>query len=72
MKTDNRGQTTVLSFGAQRSRGLAPISSLGEAAHAGLLVVVHTYLEVGTAEIEIRIISARRPDKHERRDYEGG
>ncbi|MDA3920479.1 MAG: BrnT family toxin [Salinisphaera sp.] len=46
--------------------------TLGEAPGRGLLVVVHTYNESIANEIEVRIISARRANNRERRDYEGG
>ena len=35
-----------------------------------LLLVVHTYMEFNSERAYIRIISARKPTKRERRDYE--
>ncbi|WGD52976.1 BrnT family toxin [Bradyrhizobium sp. CB1650] len=37
-----------------------------------LLVVVHTYVEMSADRAAIRIISARRPTRHEIRSYEDG
>jgi uncharacterized protein len=37
---------------------------------AGLIVVVHTYVEIDEKRVYIRIISARRPTKNEQRQYE--
>ena len=44
--------------------------TLGQAANGMLLVVVHTYQEVGGDSARVRIISARREGKRERRQYE--
>ena len=44
--------------------------TLGRAANGQVLVVVHTSEEVSATEQRIRIISARRADKLEARDYE--
>ena len=38
----------------------------------GLIVVVHTMENEGTADEFVRIISARRAEPHERRAYENG
>jgi uncharacterized DUF497 family protein len=46
--------------------------TLGEARDGRLLVVVHTYVEMGTDRAYIRIISARRPTRHEARQYREG
>lgn len=35
-----------------------------------LLVVVHTFREAGADEAVVRVISARRASRHERRQYE--
>jgi uncharacterized DUF497 family protein len=37
-----------------------------------LLVVVHTYREVTSDEVVVRVISARRATKNEQRQYEEG
>lgn len=44
--------------------------TLGRAANAQVLVLVHTSEEISATEQRIRIISARRADKLEIRDYE--
>ncbi len=44
--------------------------TLGQAANGALLVVVHTYEEIGVDAGAVRIISARRAGKRERRQYE--
>lgn len=46
--------------------------TLGNAEQEGLLVVIHTFREAtGQQEITIRMISARRATRRERRQYEG-
>jgi len=44
--------------------------TLGRTQNGQVLVVVHTAEEVGSTELHIRIISARRADPAEVRDYE--
>lgn len=44
--------------------------SIGRAENGQYLVVVHTSEWHGTREIKVRIISARRADRQEIRDYE--
>lgn len=44
--------------------------TLGRAQNGQVLVVVHTSEETGSTELHIRIISARRADPVEVRDYE--
>lgn len=44
--------------------------TLGCAQNGQILVVIHISENVGAAELHIRIISARRTDKQELRDYE--
>lgn len=44
--------------------------TLGRAQNGQMLVVVHTGEEVGVAELHIRIISARRAEPEEVREYE--
>ena len=44
--------------------------TLGQAPNGQLLVVVHTSEETSRTELHIRIISARRADPAEVRDYE--
>jgi len=44
--------------------------TLGRAQNGQVLVVVHTSEDVSTTELHIRIISARRADPAEVRDYE--
>ena len=44
----------------------------GRARNGMLLVIVHTYHEVGADAARVRIISARRSTRHERRQYESG
>jgi uncharacterized DUF497 family protein len=46
--------------------------TLGQADNGRLLVVVHSYQEIGNTEALIRIISARSATTHEQRDYEQG
>ncbi|MCB1959323.1 MAG: BrnT family toxin [Rhodocyclaceae bacterium] len=44
--------------------------TLGRAENGQLLVVVHTTEEISATELHIRIISARRADRDEARNYE--
>lgn len=44
--------------------------SIGQAENGQTLVVVHTFIPVDAQHIEVRLISARKADKQERRDYE--
>jgi len=44
--------------------------TLGHAEDGHLMVVVHTSEEVSETELHIRIISARRAEREEIRDYE--
>ena len=44
--------------------------TIGMSHQTTLLLVVHTHIEVSENHIYIRIISARRPTRKERRDYE--
>jgi hypothetical protein len=44
--------------------------TLGLAENGQILVVVHTSEELSATELRIRIISARKADKQEARDYE--
>jgi uncharacterized protein len=44
--------------------------SIGRAENAQTLVVIHTSLWTGSARIKVRIISARKADRGEVRDYE--
>lgn len=44
--------------------------TLGHAEDGHLLVVIHTSEEMSEAELRIRIISARRAEREEIRDYE--
>ena len=44
--------------------------TLGQAKNGILVVVIHTYREIGANSAEVRIISSRRATKRERRQYE--
>lgn len=44
--------------------------SIGQAANGQTLVVVHTFLQIDVEHVEVRVISARRADRRERKDYE--
>jgi uncharacterized protein len=44
--------------------------SIGQAANGQTLVVVHTFVQLDAQHVEVRLISARKADKHERQDYE--
>lgn len=44
--------------------------TIGLVANGTLLVVSHTYREIGVNAADVRIISARRATSHERRQYE--
>src|SRR5262245_3755808 len=46
--------------------------TLGATANGDLVVVVHTYEELSEHEVIARIISARRPTKDERFQYQSG
>lgn len=44
--------------------------TIGRAENGQTLVVVHTFATLSPAEVKLRIISARRADRHETKDYE--
>lgn len=44
--------------------------SVGQAANGQTLVVVHTFTQVNAQHVEVRLISARKADRQERKDYE--
>jgi uncharacterized DUF497 family protein len=46
--------------------------TLGRTRVGRLTLVVHTYDELNDGTIAIRVISARRPTRHEMREYEEG
>ena len=46
--------------------------TVGQADNGALAVVIHTYHETGLGAMNVRIISARRATRSERRDYETG
>src|SRR5438045_2540257 len=46
--------------------------TLGAMSDETLVVVVHTYKELSDREVIVRIISARRPTKDERFQYQSG
>jgi uncharacterized DUF497 family protein len=52
--------------------GEARMITVGAVRGYGLLVVVHTLEGEGTLDEIVRLISARRPEPHERRKYENG
>jgi uncharacterized protein len=45
--------------------------SLGKDRRGSVLILIHTFMEVSPEECKIRIISARRANRRERRQYEG-
>lgn len=46
--------------------------TLGQARNGSILVVIHTAEEVSETELHLRIISARRADRDEVKDYQHG
>ena len=44
--------------------------TIGQAANGQTLVVVHTFMQTDAQHVQVRLISARKADKHERQDYE--
>lgn len=44
--------------------------TIGQASSGQTLVVVHTFTQLDATTIELRLISARKADRQERRDYE--
>ena len=44
--------------------------TIGQASNGQTLVVVHTFKALDAERIELRLISARKADRQERRDYE--
>lgn len=46
--------------------------TMGLARQTLLLLVVHTHVEIDDEKVYVRIISARRPTRTERRQYENG
>ena len=49
---------------------LSPLISIGRAENAQTLVVIHTSVWIDPARIKVRIISARKAERREVRDYE--
>ena len=47
-------------------------ATVGQAENGALVVVIHTNNETGSGAMNVRIISARRATRSERRDYETG
>lgn len=45
--------------------------ALGQVNDRRLVVVIHTWREEGSDTVHVRIISARKADKDEAKDYEG-
>jgi uncharacterized DUF497 family protein len=45
--------------------------SMGKDRRGSVLIVIHTFLEVAADECKIRIISARKANKRETKQYEG-
>ena len=45
-------------------------ATIGQASNGQILVVIHTFRQVDYANVEIRLISARKAERYERRDYE--
>ena len=54
----------------EHSEGEERWVTLGRAGNGHTLVVVHTSVQTESTEIRVRIISARRADRDEIRDYE--
>jgi uncharacterized protein len=46
--------------------------TIGQAGPALLVLVVHTHIEIDAETVYIRIISARKPTRKERQQYEDG
>jgi uncharacterized protein len=46
--------------------------TMGESANETLIVVVHTWVHMSADHALVRIISARRPTRHEARQYKEG
>ena len=46
--------------------------TMGQARIDGLMVIVHTHVEISQDRVYIRIISARKPTKNEKRSYSEG
>ena len=46
--------------------------TMGESANGALIVAVHTWVQMSADHALVRIISARRPTRHEARQYREG
>jgi uncharacterized protein len=44
--------------------------TIGQASSGQTLVVIHTFTQLDATTIELRLISARKADRQERKDYE--
>jgi hypothetical protein len=44
--------------------------TLGKDRHGSLLILIHTFSEISADECKIRVISARKAAKRERKQYE--
>jgi uncharacterized DUF497 family protein len=67
-----RDRLAVTIFDPDHSIGEDRWITLGLAADGVLLLVVHTHVEILADQAMIRIISARRPNRNERHQYEDG
>ncbi|CAG1004941.1 MAG: BrnT family toxin [Rhodocyclaceae bacterium] len=65
-----RDALAITIFDEEHSENEERWVTLGRAQNGQLLVVVHTSEETSSTELHIRIISARRADPAEVRDYE--
>ena len=57
-------------FDAEHSEHEERWITMGKDSHDGLLVLIHTFLEVKTEECRVRIISARKATRRELSQYE--
>jgi hypothetical protein len=67
-----RDRLAVTTVDAAHSEGEERWITIGRAANGDCLLVVHTWVEIDAGTAEARIISARKAEASERREYEQG
>ena len=63
---------TLTIFDAEHSEDEERWVSIGQAKNGNILVVVHTFTPTGPDHVRLRIISARKANKREKRQHRDG
>lgn len=65
-----RDPLAITIYDAEHSEDEDRWVTLGQAANGQLMVVIHTWTLIEAAEVKVRIVSARRADAGEARNYQ--